>query len=86
MSAWYVYIVECATDKSLYTGITKNVERRLRQHNGELAGGAKYTRSRRPVRLVYKTELHTQSEALRFEAGVRLLTHEQKRRLAAGGG
>ena len=64
--SWFTYMVECM-DQSLYTGVARDVERRVRQHNGELAGGAKYTRSRRPVKLVYKTEFNTQSEALRFE-------------------
>ncbi|PTQ88994.1 GIY-YIG nuclease family protein [Agitococcus lubricus] len=49
---WFCYMVRCA-DNSLYTGITTQLERRLTQHNGLLAGGARYTQSRRPVTLVY---------------------------------
>ena len=79
---WTGYMVRCV-DGSLYAGVTKNVEQRVRAHNGELVGGAKYTRSRRPVVLVYTTLFSTKLEALRFERGVKYLTHEQKRRLAA---
>jgi len=76
-------MVRCA-DGTIYTGISKNVERRVRAHNGEVAGGAKYTRSRRPVELIYKTAWSSQGEALRWEDALRYLTHEQKLRLAAG--
>ncbi|MBQ3893105.1 MAG: GIY-YIG nuclease family protein [Mailhella sp.] len=48
--AWCVYLVRCA-DGSLYCGITTDLARRIAMHNGDLPGGAKYTRSRRPVRL-----------------------------------
>ena len=48
---WYMYVLECA-DGSLYCGITTDPQRRLLQHNGEKSGGAKYTRSRRPVKLL----------------------------------
>ena len=45
-NTWYVYIVECF-DETLYTGISNNLERRLRQHNGEIVGGAFYTKNKR---------------------------------------
>jgi putative endonuclease len=48
---WYVYILECK-DKTFYTGITTDLERRIKEHNNSLLG-AKYTKSRRPVKLVY---------------------------------
>lgn len=51
MKPYFVYILECA-DGTFYTGLTTDVERRLRQHNGELVGGAKYTAARQPVRLI----------------------------------
>ena len=57
MQTYYVYILECG-DGTFYTGITTDVKRRLRQHNGEIVGGAKYTAARRPV------ELLTQSVAI----------------------
>ncbi|MGB0189286.1 MAG: GIY-YIG nuclease family protein, partial [Aequoribacter sp.] len=52
-SSWIVYILNCA-DGTLYTGVTTDVERRLRQHNGEIVGGARYTRVRRPVAIVWQ--------------------------------
>ena len=51
MKPYFVYIVECS-DGTLYTGITTDITRRLKEHNGVLAGGAKYTSARRPVKLV----------------------------------
>jgi putative endonuclease len=50
-NGWHIYIVRCH-DGTLYTGITKNLERRIAEHNSD-QGGAKYTRSRKPVKLVY---------------------------------
>lgn len=78
---WYVYLLRCA-DSSLYTGITTNPERRLRQHNGELAGGAQYTRGRRPVTLVWTETWRDRSGAQRREAAVRRLPRGDKLRLA----
>ena len=78
---WYVYLLRCA-DSSLYTGITTNPERRLRQHNGELAGGAQYTRGRRPVALVWMETWPDRSGAQRREAAVRRLSRADKLRLA----
>lgn len=78
---WYVYLLRCA-DSSLYTGITTNPERRLRQHNGELAGGAQYTRGRRPVALVWTETWPDRSGAQRREAAVRRLPRGDKLRLA----
>jgi len=63
---WYVYILECC-DRTLYTGITTNLEKRLRQHNGEIVGGAKYTEHKRPVSLVYSELVCSRSEALKRE-------------------
>lgn len=58
---WYVYVLRCR-DGSLYTGVARDVARRLRQHNGELAGGARYTRGRRPVSLLW-SEVHADRAA-----------------------
>lgn len=63
MSVYFVYMVRCADD-SLYCGITTHPVRRLRQHNGELSGGGRYTRSRRPVRLVACRTCADKGEAL----------------------
>jgi putative endonuclease len=62
---WYMYIVLCG-DQTLYTGIAKNLEKRLEEHNGS-SNGAKYTRARRPVRLVYTEEFSSRSEAAKRE-------------------
>ena len=73
---WYVYILECA-DGSLYTGMTNHLARRLAAHNA--GKGAKYTKTRRPVRLRYSEELENRSLALRREAAIKKLSHAQKR-------
>ena len=72
---WYVYILKCA-DGSLYTGITNNLESRLRTHNEKK--GAKYTRSRLPVTLATHFVLPSKSEALKEEACIKSLTREKK--------
>ena len=63
---WIIYLLECG-DKTLYCGITNNIENRLKQHMGELPGGAKYTRSRKPLKVVYQEEVNSRSEALKRE-------------------
>jgi len=74
---WFVYIVRCADD-SLYTGIAKDVERRIEEHNSGNALAASYTRSRRPVELVYKEAVDTRSTALKREYEIKQLTRRQK--------
>ena len=76
---WAVYVVLCADD-TLYTGVTTNVSRRVRQHNGEIAGGAKYTRSRRPVILLVSWTADSRSSALKQEYSFKHLTRAQKQR------
>ncbi|MDH5573256.1 MAG: GIY-YIG nuclease family protein [Gammaproteobacteria bacterium] len=76
---WYVYILECS-DKSLYTGITNNVERRISEHN-DSSIGAKYTRARRPVNLVYQEECMNRSVASKREMEIKKLRPEKKRGL-----
>jgi len=78
MGVW-VYIVQCK-DGTLYTGYTTDVRRRVEEHNkGER--GAKYTRSRRPAKLLYKEELQTESDAKRREAQIKKLSRKDKFRL-----
>lgn len=77
MTEWYVYMLSCS-DKSLYTGITTCLQRRLRQHNGELVGGAKYTQSRRPVTLVWHEVYTSRSEAAKKEYAVKQLSRHKK--------
>jgi len=79
MSQWYVYILRCADD-SLYTGVTTDLERRLREHN-EAKLGAKYTRNRRPVKLVYSEKAENRSEACKREAAIKRLSRKEKIRL-----
>ncbi|MFT4302453.1 MAG: GIY-YIG nuclease family protein [Desulfovibrio sp.] len=67
---WLVYLLECA-DGTLYCGITRDIERRLAQHNGILPGGARYTRGRRPVHLLANRSCSCKSDALRLEYAVK---------------
>lgn len=77
---WWVYLVRCA-DGSLYTGITVDVARRVGQHNAGRA--SKYTRSRRPVALVYRERQPDRGAALRREAAIKRLTRQAKEALIA---
>ena len=70
MSVWYVYILRCA-DGTLYTGIAADLSKRLDAHRRGV--GAKYTRGRRPLRLVYREEQPDRSSALKREAALRRL-------------
>ena len=79
MSDAYVYIAECS-DGTYYTGWTTDIGRRLKAHN-EGAAGAKYTRSRRPVHLVYQERCATKVEALRREYAIKGLTRAGKEAL-----
>ena len=74
---WYVYVLLCA-DFSFYCGITTNVERRLKQHNGKIKGGAKYTRSKRPCRLLYKESVENRSIATKKEIEFKKLSRKKK--------
>lgn len=76
---FYVYIVECA-DGSFYTGYTVDVERRINEHNYG-SRSAKYTRSRRPVRLVYQETHADLSSALKREHQIKKLTRKKKMQL-----
>ncbi len=71
----YVYILECA-DSTLYTGWTTDIQKRLKAHN--TGKGAKYTRSRRPVKLVYTETFELKSDALRREYQIKQLSRVQK--------
>lgn len=72
---WYLYILRCG-DGSLYTGITTDVERRLEAHRQ--GKGAKYTRGRGPLELVFQEECGTHSQALKREAAVKRLSRQEK--------
>lgn len=77
-SKHHIYILRCA-DGTLYTGYAADVERRVKEHNGELGKtAAKYTRGRRPVTCVYTEAFSTRSEALKREVALKKLTRPQK--------
>jgi len=76
--SWAVYILECS-DGSFYTGISNNVEARINTHNA--SKGAKYTKSRLPVTLVFQENTFNKSESLRREIEIKKLTRKKKREL-----
>lgn len=78
----FTYILECA-DHSLYTGWTTDLQQRLDRHNA--GGGAKYTRSRRPVKLVYWEVYGTKEEAMKREYAIKRMTRTQKMTLIRAG-
>lgn len=78
---WYVYILKCADD-TLYTGITTDTDRRLNEHN-QAKIGAKYTKVRRPVTLVYTEICHSRMEAAKREACIKKLSRQEKMILVA---
>jgi len=73
---WYLYVVRCS-DGTLYTGITTDVTRRLHEHNATKKG-AKYTRGRRPVELVYWIDFNDRSTALKAESRFKKLSRKEK--------
>lgn len=75
---WEVYIVRCRTGE-LYTGCTSDLRRRIDQHND--GSGSKFTRSRRPVVLVYREECGERSSALKRESEIKRMTRAAKVRL-----
>jgi predicted GIY-YIG superfamily endonuclease len=76
--SWYVYIVRCS-DESLYTGVAKDINARIARHNE--GKGAKYTRSRRPVRLVYSEFAEDRGAALKRELQIKTMSSAVKRQL-----
>lgn len=79
----YIYLVRCSDD-SLYCGWTTDLKRRIDAHNGHISGGAKYTRGRRPVTLVYAESFHQKQEAQRREYAIKRMTKTKKLRLIKG--
>ena len=75
---WYVYILRCG-DGTLYTGITDDIPRRLAAHRA--GKGAKYTRGRGPLELVYQERVPDKSAALRREAAIKRLKRAEKEKL-----
>lgn len=76
-STYITYILQCADD-TYYVGKTIDLKKRLRQHNGEIKGGAKYTRGRRPVSIYYTEVFTTHKESARREGELKTFTHLEK--------
>jgi len=73
---YFVYILQC-NDNTLYTGITSNLARRIEEHNSSKLG-AKYTRARRPAKLIFQKEFESRSEAMIEEARIKKLARKEK--------
>jgi putative endonuclease len=84
MKRWYIYMLRCA-DNTLYTGITTDIQRRIKEHNSKQTG-AKYTRAKRPVTLVYSEAIPNRSAALKREAEIKKLSKQQKEDLTRTSG
>ena len=82
VGSWYVYMLRCADD-TLYTGVATDVQRRLREHNSDTRLAAKYTRSRRPLELVYTERSADRSAACRREFAIKCLPRRAKQALIA---
>ncbi len=76
---WQVYILKCA-DRTFYTGITTDVNRRVKEHNSSMLG-AKYTQARRPVKLVYSRRLKNKAAAAKEEWRIKKMSRTEKRKL-----
>ncbi|SMN00743.1 COG2827: putative endonuclease containing a URI domain [uncultured Candidatus Thioglobus sp.] len=74
---WVVYLLKC-TNNSLYCGVTNDINKRLRQHNGEIAGGAKYTRANAPCELVYQEKAKDRSLAQQRECEIKAMERSEK--------
>jgi putative endonuclease len=77
---WVVYMLECS-DRSFYTGITNNLKKRIETHN--TGKGAKYTRSRLPVKLIYREKHISKSSAMKREIEIKKYSRLKKERLIA---
>ncbi len=80
--SWYVYLLKCS-DNSLYTGITTDLKRRLSEHNNDNRKAAKYTRARRPVKMVYFELCESRSDAGIREYEIRKSNRQKKLELIA---
>ena len=79
---WFLYILQCQ-DGSFYTGVTNDLERRLKMHNAGRA--SRYTRSRRPVKLLYQEAYASRAQVLARECAIKALSKEKKEKLVADG-
>ena len=78
-SNWFLYVLRC-NDETLYTGVTTDLDRRLDEHNNSLKG-AKYTKTRRPVELVYWIDFEDRASAQKAEYKFKQLTRNQKKKI-----
>ncbi|AYQ56846.1 COG2827: putative endonuclease containing a URI domain [Bathymodiolus thermophilus thioautotrophic gill symbiont] len=74
---WLVYLLQCANN-ALYCGITNDINKRLRQHHGDIVGGAKYTRANAPCTLVYQEQAKDRSTALKREHEIKSMSRDEK--------
>ena len=81
MTIWSVYLIRCA-DKSLYTGITTDVQRRFQTHSE--GKGAKYLKTRRPFKLVFSKEIGDRSQASKLEYAIKQLPKKRKEQIVSG--
>lgn len=77
---WFVYILTCA-DNTFYTGVTKDLQRREQEHNTDNKKGAKYTRIRRPVHMIYSSQWKNKSDAMKEEWRIKKLSRDMKKKL-----
>ncbi len=82
MTDWYVYMLKCK-DGSFYTGITTDLARRVDEHNGVLKNGARYTRARQPVQLIYQESCEDRSQASKREHAIKKLDRADKQALVS---
>lgn len=80
ITLWYVYMIRCC-DKSLYTGITTDISRRLAEHNAQGKKAAKYLRGKQPLELVFQLSVANKSIALQTEYKIKQLTKSDKETL-----
>ncbi|MGY0215843.1 GIY-YIG nuclease family protein [Endozoicomonadaceae bacterium StTr2] len=80
---WYIYLIRCS-DNSLYTGITTDVERRLKEHQAGGKKAARYLRARGPLQLAFSCPVSDRTEALRLEYAIKQLSKANKEKLANG--
>ncbi|MCJ8339504.1 MAG: GIY-YIG nuclease family protein [Pseudomonadales bacterium] len=82
-SQWFVYLARCA-DSSLYAGVTTDCQRREREHNGQGKAGARYTKTRRPVQIVWSEPHPDRSSACKREAAIKKISRRDKLGLIRG--
>ena len=82
LMTWFIYIIECQADGSLYTGITNNLDNRLKMH--QQGTGAKYTRGRGHLTLMYSETAQNRSEASKREHAIKKMSKEEKRAFIRG--